>query len=175
MIRGGAHVIRRAVRSADEHAETIVAAARAEAADLRARIRDDVEAEAAAAARADLAAAMIAVEVAREEAVAVVHDAVAELAIAVARKLVADDLAAHPERVRAHIEACAQRVARGKRTVVRVNPVDVPHLAALPVEVKTDPTLAPGDCVVESDLGEVDGRMETKLARTLEALRGNAG
>ncbi len=174
VIQGGARVIRRAVVDATERAEAIVANAHAEAAALREAIRAEVEADAAASARAELAAAMISVEVAREEAVEAVRGSIAELAIAVARRLIADDLEAHPERVRELVTEAMGRVARAGRTVVRAHPADLEFLEGLPAEVIGDDTLQRGDCVVEADLGDVDARVTTKLARALAALEGSS-
>lgn len=39
------------------------------------------------------------------------------------------------------------------------------------IEIVPDPLLAPGDCIVESDAGAIDGRLSTRLATIEAALR----
>lgn len=69
-------------------------------------------------------------------------------------------------------DACRQavdQVARARRIAVHVNPADAEGLGAIaaPVEIVPDAAVTAGGCVVETDLGTVDGRLETRL----EALR----
>jgi type III secretion protein L len=69
-----------------------------------------------------------------------------------------------------------ERVAGARRIVVRVAPDEVSRLAHLEsahevsVRVKADPEIEPGGCVVETDLGTVDGRMSTRLDTLKRAL-----
>ena len=83
----------------------------------------------------------------------------------------------------AHVVAqCLASAGQNRRVVVVVNPAqladleagleqlrknsDTPTLIARP-----DPSVAPGGCVLETDAGEVDGRLETQLAAIKAALR----
>ena len=38
------------------------------------------------------------------------------------------------------------------------------------VSIVADPTLSPGDCIVETNLGTVDGRLSTRLAEMRETV-----
>jgi flagellar biosynthesis/type III secretory pathway protein FliH len=76
-------------------------------------------------------------------------------------------------------EACAQaleRVAGARRIAVRLCPDEaraLEHLAGAglaSVEVVADETITPGGCVVETELGTVDGRLETRLDALRRAL-----
>lgn len=161
VIRGdGAKVVPGEVVDARAEADRILADARARAEALVRERREALEAEARAAAHLE-------VEAARRAAVAEVEDAVAALAVAVARRVVGEALEARPERVRALVREALSRVRRASRVRVRVHPADAEALADLPAELVPDEALARGDCVVDSDLGEVDARIEVRL----EALR----
>ena len=39
------------------------------------------------------------------------------------------------------------------------------------VEIVPDPTLVPGDCLVDTDFGQVDGRLSTRLGEARRAVR----
>ena len=74
------------------------------------------------------------------------------------------------ERVRTVLE----RARRAKRVRVRVHPSDLAHLEgaewAAGASIEGDAELTPGDCVVETELGTLDGRVQTQLAALDEAL-----
>ena len=171
VIKGGARVIPSAVVDARERAQAIVAEARAEAQRTREATRAEMEAEARAQARAEVAAAIVSVEAARREAVDAVHGRVAELSLAVARRVIGEALEADPAVVRAHARDALARVRRASVVTLRVHPDDRAHVEGLGAPIEEDASLSPGDCVVHSDLGDVDGRVETRIARLADALR----
>ncbi|MEZ4339423.1 MAG: FliH/SctL family protein [Sandaracinaceae bacterium] len=168
----GAKVVPAEVVEAEARAAEILEAARRDAEAERAAMRAELAAEAEATARAQLASALIGVETARDAAVAEARASALAIATAVARRIVGDALAAEPERVRAMVERATARVARARRTTVRVHPDDLALVESLPATCVADASLTRGDCVVESDLGDVDGRVETQIARLLAALGG---
>jgi len=104
----------------------------------------------------------------------------AELAGAIARKVLCHELATEPARIldlaREGIAALSER----DQMVVRVGaPLNEATLSAFfetmkgrgnRCEVRHDPSLAPGQCIVETDLGRVDESMETRLGAVLEQL-----
>ena len=77
--------------------------------------------------------------------------------------------------------ALALLIDDGRPATLRLHPLDAAlltdqatleaHGSALPVQVHPDPTLSPGDCVVESAHGGVDARLEKRWQRAL----GNLG
>jgi len=98
-----------------------------------------------------------------------------------ARAVVAAELAQTPEQIR-HIVAFAMRsVSSARRLTIQVHPAD---LVLLPtavdlserlalggsVELVAVPELGRGDCVILSELGEVDARLETKFRQLQRVL-----
>lgn len=158
------------VVDASARAGAIVEEARAEAERTRAAVRNEATAAAKMEAEADLAAAMLGIEIARNEAVEEVRREVVTCSIAVARGILGDAFEADPGRVRALVDDALARVARRRWARVRVHPDDVAHLDGVGAPVVADASLSRGDCVVTSDLGDVDGRIETRLAQLRRAL-----
>ena len=163
---------------ADAEAERILAAAREE----RARIH----AEAAEAGRQEglgrAAATMAGAAAERERRLADLAGEVAALALEVARKVLGRELALDPEAVVA-LAAAAVAEARERREVaLRVSPGDAPalrrsegRLAALlarapGLSLREDPSLAPGEMVIETEAGTIDARVEAQLAALARAL-----
>jgi flagellar assembly protein FliH len=142
-------------------------------------------------AASDLAKASLAAEAARElmqisaARVRVLREDQEQLQRAVlliAGKLVQRELAADPALLAELIEPLVMRVRRAAHIGLRVHPEDSAaletRLRELPqhielqgvLEVITDPALERGDCVVESELGELDARLTTRLHELGRAL-----
>jgi flagellar biosynthesis/type III secretory pathway protein FliH len=162
------------------------------------RIRESAEAErervlagAAAAGReeglARAAAALTAAAAERDRLLASAEPELVRLALAVAGKVVAGELALAPEVV-ARIAAEALAAARDRREVVlRVHPADAgllraeePRLLealsrARAVAVREDPAVGRGGVVVETEAGTVDARIETRLEALRRALLAEGG
>lgn len=168
---GGARVIPAAIAGAHRDAEAIVRAAREQAERERAALRAELEAEAREAAKAEVAAALLAVEQARARALREAEASILEIALAAARRIVAEELELHPERIRAIVRDATERVRRARRARVRVHPSDAAHLAFSDVELVEDASIERGGCIVESELGEVDARLEVRIAAIERALR----
>lgn len=106
------------------------------------------------------------------------EQALATLAILVARRVVAAELRMAPELVlRAVQQAVAAVPAAGQALRVHVHPEDLPLLQAAATtdshwECVADPQLARGDCVVESARSHLDARVETRLAAVIDAVLG---
>ncbi len=100
------------------------------------------------------------------------ESSVAAIAVAAARKVVAEELSLRPEHIRAIVGAALERVRRASRVRVRVHPSDAAHLVLSDVPVVEDESIERGGCVVESELGDVDARLEVRLAAIERALRG---
>lgn len=101
-------------------------------------------------------------------------DAVARVAVELARQVLRSELATNP----AVISAVAQQalgalVLSARHIQLQLHPLDVPlvregaaeALAARGATVSANPTLARGDCLVESDLGTLDARIATRWAQ----------
>jgi flagellar assembly protein FliH len=96
--------------------------------------------------------------------------------------LLGEELRLRPEHIRDVVARELARVSRARHVELRVHPAD---LALLPpsatlvdhaelrgaLTVSPDPTLERGGCVLLTNLGEVDARLETRLALALSLLR----
>lgn len=171
---GGDAVVPATVLGAHEEARRIIADAHEEATRIRSELERRLAEEARVAARAELAAGYVALERARRAALGEAEGSVAALALAVARRLVGEELDAHPERVRATVKDAIDRVRRAGRVRVRVSPADAADAEGLGAEVVEDASIERGGCVVESDLGEVDARIEVRLEALALALTSQA-
>ena len=165
-------------------AERILEGARAQARALTAQAaaeaverRRQVEAESSARAAALLCRA-------EEHAAQIVRDARGELttlAVRIAEKILGEQLRLEPDSVCSIVEQCLRAWPGPRQVRLRVNPADVPRLqSALPrlrgassatLQICSDPEVAAGGCLLESELGEVDGRLEVQLSRLAEALK----
>lgn len=127
---------------------------------------EDLRAEA----RAELAVAIAGVERARMAVLADAEATIGALAIAVAERILGEALDVQPERVRTVVSEALERVRRAKHVRVRVHPSDAAQLVDLEVEIVEDASVTRGGCVVESELGEVDARLEVRLDALARAI-----
>jgi flagellar assembly protein FliH len=162
-------------------AREIIDAARAQAGALREQAVQDGRAEGIAlgreAAAAELAPAAAALEHALEEARALrdatvdaAESRAAQLALAIAEKVVAGALEIEPERVLDVVRGALRGVLDGERIVVCVHPDDVEIVRAAGLgapeahlEVHGERRVARGGALVRTSVGEVDARIERKL------------
>ncbi len=133
-------------------------------------------------ARAEVAAQWIALAEQRDRQLAALEPQLVELGLQLARRILDEELRLAPERIAALAAPLLARVRRARQVVVRVHPDDRDALAAqLPalrasaelaaaVHIQDDPDLARGDCVVVSDAGALDARIETQLRALGKAL-----
>ena len=106
---------------------------------------------------------------------------VLQLACALARQVVRRELSTPLPPLRSVLqEALALLIDDARPATLRLHPLDAAlltdpatleaHGIAQPVQVHPDPTLSPGDCVVESAHGGVDARLEKRWQRALANL-----
>ncbi|MDH0901005.1 FliH/SctL family protein [Comamonas aquatica] len=102
-----------------------------------------------------------------------------QLAVDIARQVVRQELRCNPQALQPVVaEALDMLGADTKPAVVRLNPEDFQQLqahlrAALPnpkVEWLSDPTVAKGGCLVESQGAQIDGSLERRWQRAVAAL-----
>jgi len=98
-----------------------------------------------------------------------------EIGFLVARRILEVELTASPRPLFALIRSAVRRAGEARSISVRLSPRDAARvrgagsdralgeLAASKVEIVEDPELGVGDCVVETDLGTVDGRLTNRL------------
>lgn len=97
-----------------------------------------------------------------------------EIGFQVARRVVEAELQTSPETLFALVRSALKRAGDSRRIVIRLHPEDARVIAAsvasgdlavaaAGVEVQPDATLERGDCLVDTDFGQVDGRLQTRL------------
>ena len=162
-------------------ARAVVEAAEAEAEVLRARAVEDGYAEGVRLAReetaAALAPAMDALQnalgealAAREAIIVAAEVRAAQLAIAIAEKIVVGAIDVQPERVVAVVTGALRGLLDAERIVVCVHPDDVELVRAAGVdhsdahvEIHAEQRVPRGGALVRTSVGEVDARVDTKL------------
>jgi flagellar biosynthesis/type III secretory pathway protein FliH len=92
------------------------------------------------------------------------------------------ELCANPERVVDVVRGAIRRATDRERIVARVHPDDLDLVregaedilrrmgGISRLDVLEDPRIARGGCLLETPAGDVDARLESQLARVLEAL-----
>jgi flagellar assembly protein FliH len=107
-----------------------------------------------------------------------------EIGFQVARKILEIEVRQSPEALFALVRSAIRRAGESRRIAVRVAPEDAALLqsdagraaldgvTAARVEFLPDNSLQRGDCVVDTDFGQVDGRLSTRLAEVRRAVDG---
>ena len=162
-------------------ARAVVEAAEAQAQSLRARAIEDGYAEGLRLAReetaAALAPAMDALQsavgealAAREEMLGAAEVRAAQLAVAIAEKIVVGAIEVQPERVADVVTGALRGLLDSERIVVCVHPDDVELVRAAGVdhsdahvEIHPEQRVPRGGALVRTSVGEVDARVGTKL------------
>jgi len=112
-------------------------------------------------------------------------DEVVELAFRVARRVLEAELSTSPDAFRALAKAALKRAGDSRKISLRVHPQAAQALpsslaadaglALAAVEVIADASLGPWDCVVETDFGKLDGRLDTQLDELYRAVAAGEG
>ena len=162
-------------------AEAMAAAARVEAERLRAEAAQDRSAAAseAAALRGAAGAALAAAEAqvaaaaadARAAALAAATGEMVQLALAVARRILRQELELRPEAVVTMVSEALVRVEGETAVQLYCAPGDAARLQAAGLQPQLRPGLAPGEFLLRSREGDVDGRLAPQVEAVAEALR----
>jgi flagellar assembly protein FliH len=161
----------------------------------RAQIQaEQLRTEASAQGRADglagLAAAFVELAATRDNSLAALEPHAIQIALSAAKQLVGEALALSPERAGAIVAPLIARLRRSSVLTLRLHPEDgafvqrhLPELLAdsrsnARVQVECDATITRGGCMVVSDIGSLDARLESRLdvmgKALLAALPGSA-
>ena len=108
-----------------------------------------------------------------------------EIGFRVARRVLEAELSTSPDAFFSLVRTALQRAGDSRKVAVRVHPQDLPTIApalakgglgvaAASIDVVPDASLEPGDCVVDTDFGKVDGRLDTRLDELHRAAVGAA-
>jgi flagellar biosynthesis/type III secretory pathway protein FliH len=169
----GPRILRAEQLRAQEEARQVLARAHAEAEQIRRQAREEGCAE----------SARMLVEMRKEllQQLEESRQKLTRLALKIAEKLLAEELKLDPGRVARIVEQTLRKTSAAKQIVVRVNAADQRAVeAALPrlrtlieteaLVIQPDPAVERGGCIVESDIGQLDGQIKTQLDAVLEAL-----
>ena len=108
-----------------------------------------------------------------------VEQELAQLAVIIARRVIAHELATQPERIADVVRQAATALPSAARELrVRLHPDDVALLRELEAveshwQLVADATLKRGDCVLESGRSRLDATLETRLAALVDAVLGD--
>ena len=103
------------------------------------------------------------------------EDTMLKLSVRVAEKIIGEQLKLHPDTIVSIIKEVLQGVRFGKHLIIQVNEEDAPEVrsrvtslrASLGVsneiEIVASTSVPRGGCLIESELGVVDARLETQL------------
>ena len=181
------------LETASRRARAVVEAAEAEAERIRADAFAAGHAEGFAAGRSDaraevgpavgaLADATRQLQLLQSEAADRVEPEAVELAVRIAEKVVAGSVDVEPARLLDVVRGALRTIVERERVVVLVHPDDLDllrdGLAELTgslggiehLEVQEERRVARGGAILRTSFGEVDSRIETKLARAREAV-----
>lgn len=176
--RRGPRIVPAAIQDARAQAHAIVALAHEDAARVREGAREQGRAEG----RAEAAARLVDLAIARDRMLGELQAQAVDVAMLAAARIVGDELSARPERVADIVRPLLRRLRRARQVTLRVHPDDRAALeSALPalardtdlagtVAIEADPALARGGCVVTSDAGVLDARLEVRLDALRDAL-----
>jgi type III secretion system HrpE/YscL family protein len=109
------------------------------------------------------------------------------LSVRVAEKIIGEQLRVHPETIVEIIREVMKNIRPGKRLTIKVNQADAQQARARidrikdgistssDIEIVASGSVSPGGCVIESELGIIDARLETQLKCLEEALVRGSG
>src|SRR4051794_274230 len=98
-----------------------------------------------------------------------------EMAVLIARRIIEGELASNPAAMTGLIRSAVARLGESRKIQLRLHPSDAANVEAAGdggplagvaiarVEIRPDPTLSPGDCIIDGEQGTVDGRVATRL------------
>jgi flagellar assembly protein FliH len=101
-----------------------------------------------------------------------------EVGFLVARRIIEDEVQGNVEALLSLVRTALRRLGESRHVIIRLCPDDakaveevmaaqgakaIAETAIAQIELKADPSLQRCDCMVEGDLGSVDGRLNTRL------------
>jgi flagellar assembly protein FliH len=100
---------------------------------------------------------------------------VVEIAVVIAQRILEKELQTGKDALFSLVRSAVRRLGESRKIVVRLAPSDAAAvqaagdagplrgLAIVKVDIMADPTLSPGDCMVDGEHGSVDGKLSTRL------------
>jgi flagellar assembly protein FliH len=108
---------------------------------------------------------------------------IVDLALAVSKKILDQEITTNRQAITGVVKAALKRVSDHSQIAIRINPADLqtvkqaePRLAeyfenSSGVSYETDESIGPGGCIIETNFGEIDARLDQQFAVIAEALR----
>jgi flagellar assembly protein FliH len=106
-----------------------------------------------------------------------------KLAVAIATKIIDDELQLNPQQQLAIVKQALRRFDQATVYKIRINPADLDRLTGdlrlelqsvfnepKQIEIVADPTVAPGGSFIETDHGNIDTRLKTQLELVTDEL-----
>ena len=166
--RGRAQAI---LDAAEKKASAMITAAEQRVAEIEASAREIGEERG----RADAAALLRRAQAAYEEVQAGSEAQLIRLAVGAAESLVRAQLELAPETIRELVRGALEPARRAKRVVLKLAPEGAAVLRAdetfAGIRIVDEPSLEPGDCIVDTELGVMDGTLRVRVHALQEALR----
>lgn len=165
---------REIVEQAKRDADAIVQRAHGEADEIRRRAQEAGQQQA----RGEAAALLQQAGQIRDRALAEAEAETVRIAIAAARHVLREELRLEPSQIRSIVRDVLSRARRARTVTLVVHPDDAQALSSLHAEqgwslsVDTDPNITRGGCVVHTELGQLDARIEVQLEAIERALIG---
>jgi type III secretion protein L len=158
------------LQDAEKRAAEIVVDAGQEAQILRVEAYAAGKAEAAAEFTETIAAAYEMRETALHE----VEQDVLKLSVKLAEKIIGREIKSDKQTIADTVATAMRNVRQQERLIIRVNPADFPNVQEFKAQLshsgrckfldfEPDPKIPSGGCVIESEVGTVDARLETQL------------
>ncbi|MCB9667497.1 MAG: hypothetical protein H6715_05175 [Myxococcales bacterium] len=164
---------------AKERAKSILEQAQRDADRLRASAhthalsaREDALNEARQAARAEMGHLLMEAQRIFDTALQTAETELVNLAVVAAERIVHGELQIAPNHINEIVREAVRRARDARRLRVFVHPDDKntlergegnDHLDGKPYTLIEDPTLSRGSCIISTELGEIDARIETRL------------
>lgn len=98
-----------------------------------------------------------------------------EMAMLIARRIIEGELKTNPAALTGLVRSAIGRLGESRKIQLRLHPTDAANVQAAGdagplgavsiarVEVRADPSLSPGDCIVDGEQGTIDGRVATRM------------
>ena len=175
------NLIKNRVFEAQATAQKILADAQARASEITENAERQAELlhqEAYSAGKAEAVAEFTAVVAAgyemRETALHEVEKDVLKLSVKLAEKIIGREIKSDKQAIADTVATAMRNVRQQERLIVRVNPKDFPNVEEFKTQLshsgrckfldfEPDPKIPAGGCIIESEVGTVDARLETQL------------
>lgn len=187
--RSGPALVPGEVADARNQARDIIERARAEARALREQaereaeeVREQAREQGRQEGRAEAAALLARATAARDSIMAESERQIVRIALAAAGRIVGEQLSVSPESISAVVAPLLERARSANRLLLRVSPLDAEALRrALPglqeraelrgrLALEPDESIERGGCVLETDIGLFDARIEVQIEALAKAL-----